>query len=400
MKKLITTILIFITIMSTILSSSRVWAINTLDEFQKFNATGHVSVEQGGVNGNSSKKDANTGQSESSESVVGGILAFFVRIFPTVVGAGLNIAIGSESKNQVAQFTIEDLVLNKIPLFDVNFMDVPNQQNLTVYQKTDVNTIIKQNAANWYGAVRNLSIAILLLVLVIIGILMAINSVASERAKYKQMLINWFASFVILMLMPYIMSIAFYVCGLATNTISSIADSISSNSNIEEVLIHGNSDDAPKSANKNFEYFEGMASRVSRSGGWQGFAFALIWALLAYYQLKFFFMYIKRLFTIGFLVVISPLITITYSIDKANDNQAQAFKKWLSEFLVNLFVQPLHAILYIIFIYSTYEIMLRAPALAIIFIWALSRGETILRRIFKMDKSMSLGRIRRGRKGK
>lgn len=389
MKKLITIILIVIILLGTVLSNNRVWASNTGGSVGAINDISSVD--------DLSKK--NQPQSESSESAVGSFLAFFVRLFPTVVGSILNLAISSESNNTTGQFTIEDVVLNKIALFDVNIVNTPKADNMAMYQKLDTNTIIKNNVLGWYGAIRNLAAAILLVVLIIIGILMAINSVASERAKYKEMLVNWFVSLAILILMPYIMSLSFNICNAATDTVSKLADSWGKNSNIERTLVYGNGDDTNKSTgNKDFEYFEGIASKISRSTGWQAFSFSLIWALLAYFQIKFFFMYLKRLFIIAFLVLISPLITITYSIDKANDNQAQAFKKWISEFLVNLFIQPLHAILYIVFIYSTYEIMQRAPILAILFLWSLSRGETILRRIFRMDKSMSLGRLGRRKK--
>lgn len=376
MKKLITIILIVIILLGTILSNNRVWASSTGGSVGAINDISSVD--------DLSKK--NQPQSESSESAVGSFLAFFVRLFPTVVGSILNLAISSESNNTTGQFTIEDVVLNKIALFDVNIVNTPKADNMAMYQKLDTNTIIKNNVLGWYGAIRNLAAAILLVVLIIIGILMAINSVASERAKYKEMLVNWFVSLAILILMPYIMSLSFNICNAATDTVSKLADSWEKSSNLERTLVYGDDNDT------------GIASKISRSTGWQAFSFSLIWALLAYFQIKFFFMYLKRLFTIAFLVVIAPLITITYSIDKANDNQAQAFKKWISEFLVNLFIQPLHAILYIVFIYSTYEIMQRAPILAILFLWSLSRGETILRRIFRMDKSMSLGRLGRRKK--
>ncbi len=361
MKKLITMILIFLLIININISNDRVWAKNPDDV--------------------SSGKP----ESQSSENAVGSELATIAKLCSAVVRLGANLAIGSESTNNTPEFTIENLVLNKIPLFDVNFMNVPDNTNLAMYQRVDSNTIIKQNIAKWYGAIRNLAIAILFLVLIIIGIMMAVNTVASERAKYKKMFANWVASFAILMLMPYIMSIAFYVSEITTDTISKLTEDWKTEYSLEESLIFGNEDK------------EGLNDKITRSSGWQTFAFTAMLVILVYLQFKFFFMYIKRFFTIGFLVVISPLITITYSIDKANDNQAQAFKKWLSEFLVNLFIQPLHAILYIIFLYSTYEIMFRAPLLAALFLFSLSRGETILRRIFKMDKSMFAGRLGRGR---
>ena len=106
-------------------------------------------------------------------------------------------------------------------------------------------------------------------------------------------------------------------------------------------------------------------------------------------------MYLKRMLTVAFLMVISPLITITYSIDKARDNQAQAYKTWIKEFLVNLFIQPLHALLFLIFMYSVYGIMERAPLLAIVFLASLSRGEQLVRKIFKIERTASVGKLRR-----
>ncbi|MBR6033570.1 MAG: hypothetical protein IKP28_02355 [Clostridia bacterium] len=109
-------------------------------------------------------------------------------------------------------------------------------------------------------------------------------------------------------------------------------------------------------------------------------------------------MYLKRMLMVGFLIVISPLITITYSIDKAGDNQAQAYQTWMKEFLVNVFIQPLHALIFIVFMYSIYGIMERAPLLAILFISALSRGEGIVRKIFKMGPSAAIGGLGKGKK--
>ena len=97
------------------------------------------------------------------------------------------------------------------------------------------------------------------------------------------------------------------------------------------------------------------------------------------------------------MVVISPLITITYSVDKARDNQAQAFNTWLREFLVNLFIQPLHALLFVIFMSTAFAIMQKAPLLAIIFFAALSRGERIVRSIFKIDRTTSMTSLKKGK---
>ena len=43
--------------------------------------------------------------------------------------------------------------------------------------------------------------------------------------------------------------------------------------------------------------------------------------------------YIKRAITVAFLTLMAPLVAITYPIDKINDGQAQAFDRWLKEYI-------------------------------------------------------------------
>ena len=52
---------------------------------------------------------------------------------------------------------------------------------------------------------RNIAIVSFLVILIYVGIRMAIASVATEKAKYKKMLVGWASSFVILLILPYIM---------------------------------------------------------------------------------------------------------------------------------------------------------------------------------------------------
>lgn len=108
-------------------------------------------------------------------------------------------------------------------------------------------------------------------------------------------------------------------------------------------------------------------------------------------------MYVKRFFVIGFLTAISPLITITYSIDKAKDNQAQAYKTWFKEIMVAIFIQPIHLLFFLIFMRSTQEIIFRAPIFAIVLIGALSRAETMVKKLFKVNRN-SFGSLKRGGK--
>lgn len=106
-------------------------------------------------------------------------------------------------------------------------------------------------------------------------------------------------------------------------------------------------------------------------------------------------MYIKRMLTIGFLIVISPLITITYSIDKMGDGKSQALNAWLKEFVFNVLIQPFHCVIYLIFGNTAINLLteqqtLASAVLAICMVLFIFKGEKIVRDIFNFRAS-SLG---------
>lgn len=96
----------------------------------------------------------------------------------------------------------------------------------------------------------------------------------------------------------------------------------------------------------------------------------------------------------GFLIIISPLITVTYSATKTKisgkGGKAAMFDKWFKEYTVNAFLQPLHAAIYMVFMISAYEIFTVAPLLAVIFFAGLSRAERIVKNILGMRKMSSI----------
>ena len=105
-------------------------------------------------------------------------------------------------------------------------------------------------------------------------------------------------------------------------------------------------------------------------------------------------MYINRMLSIGFLIIISPLITVTYSATKTPISGSKGgtpiFSKWLKEFTITTFIQPLHAALYMVFVSSAYEIFTVAPLLAVLFFMGLSRAEKIVKNIFGMRNMASI----------
>jgi hypothetical protein len=109
---------------------------------------------------------------------------------------------------------------------------------------------------------------------------------------------------------------------------------------------------------------------------------------------------------LAFLVVIAPLVTLTYSIDKMGDGKAQGLEAWLKEFVFTILIQPFHCVIYMCFIDVAFNILvtksgmsgisdgggaLAASIVAILCVKFTKEGEKIVRKIFafKDDNSQT-----------
>lgn len=82
------------------------------------------------------------------------------------------------------------------------------------------------------------------------------------------------------------------------------------------------------------------------------FTYAVVWLICIYEMIVMLCMYYRRVIVMGILITIYPLVAMTYSVDKLKDGKAQTLTNWYKEFTVNLVVQIVHAVVYIILIQS------------------------------------------------
>lgn len=234
---------------------------------------------------------------------------------------------------------------------------------------------LKQGVAIWYYSLRNLAAVILLGILIYVGIRMAISTVADDEAKYKKMFKDWVTSFIMLFLMHYLM--------IATIEMNKVLVGILYNA-------RGSGDGHWDS------YLDLLASDVFHWSFTTGTGALIIYTMMIGITLLYLIMYIKRMLTVAFLIIISPLITITYSIDKMRDNRSQAFDTWLKEFVYNILIQPFHCIIYLVFIQTALKLMhdsqsMASAVLAVIMIVFMHTAEDIVKQIFNFQ-SASLGK--------
>lgn len=217
--------------------------------------------------------------------------------------------------------TIGDVVFNRCGLTSANFFPEVWIGENPQYGQT-LSTVVS-SIRTYYNVIRNLSIAILLFILIYVGIRMAISTTASDEAKYKKMLKDWAVSLVLVFMLHFIMIITFFINNSLVYALSGL-----------------------DSGAGNAQWLELAGSAAIPGIGWPDL---IIYGAFTIGTIAFVLMYVKRTIVLGFLIVISPLITITYSIDKMGDGKSQALNAWLKEFIFTVIVQPFHCIIYLVF---------------------------------------------------
>lgn len=296
-----------------------------------------------------------------AEGIIGyftaGIQLFALGIFMAL--QALTAAITGISGTDGFAGTIGSVVFNKCSLTTANFFGTPDGAIAPIIA----------SIGKYYAIIRALSIALLLGILLYTGIRMAISTVASEEAKYKKMFQNWLISLVLLFVLHYIIVLTFTL-----------------NDSLVSVL-------AKLDNTSGLDFAELM---VESAVPGLGLPSLMVYGSFVIGTLAFVLMYIKRIIVLAFLIVISPLITVTYSIDKMGDGKSQALNTWLKEFIFTVIIQPFHCVIYLVFYSSVMGAMsgsildatnLGKMVFAVASVFFMLNAEGIVKKIFGIQPS-------------
>ena len=373
-KKVIVTLSIIITLIALITPKALAGDLidipdSKTDPEESFNQLldGEATVTSDDEDSSVQSQVVGIGVSESqSASLIGGFVSV-AGVIPDMISRLLSaVALGDranmEDNTQISEFfTIGDLLTNKYPLFNINiFEETPSGPN------SELSNTIKQNTAIWYVAIRNIAVAGCAVTLLYVGIRMAIAQTAEDSAKYKKMLISWFVGVILLFLMHYIALIMIKITEIFTTL---IVNAVGNDTNITEMEV---------------TMLTKIPDDTAKAEGWGKLIYLIMNFVLVFYQLKFFIMYLFRVLKIFILTIVSPLMCVTYPIDAMGDGKAQGFNNWFRRVMMEIFIQPIHLVIYIVFIYSAGEIAKTQPLIGIIFIIALDYSEKIVRSAFKL----------------
>ena len=285
----------------------------------------------------------------------------------------------------VIKYTPEKIFSNQVPALNVNFInpkvytteDYPGytQEQIDAMNDKSITQALQQTIASWYNALRNLAVVGLLSVLLYVGIRIIMSSATTDRAKYKQMLMDWAIALCVLFFLHYVMSFTLTLTETITEGLA-VGD---------KVTIKVNDSDGDVTFNTDLTGLVRM--QVQHKDLSVRIVYLIFYIALVVYTVKFTWSYVKRAITMAFLTLIAPVVALTYPIDKMNDGSAQAFNFWLKEYVFNALLQPFHLIMYSIFLGSAMEIAIKNPIYAILFLAFITPAEKILRKMFGFDKS-------------
>ena len=254
-------------------------------------------------------------------------------------------------------------------------------------QLPDGETSLQETIASWYKSFRNIAVVGLLSVLVYLAIRILISSTAADKAKYKESLRDWFVALCLVFVIHIVMSGIL----LLTDTINSLF----STSVDDGIIVQATHSDEGDYANKKFKFrtnLIGLARFKAQADQWQdATAYTIIYLALVIYTCMFTFMYFKRFLWMAFFTMIAPLVALTYPLDKAGDGHAQAFNLWFKEYTMNAIIQPVHLILYSVFVTSAIDLAVDNPIYAIVAIGFLVPAEKFIKKMFRLDQSNTEG---------
>lgn len=311
-----------------------------------------------------------TGGTVSTEDNVGAFEEAFTDLF---------LGIGDFLANMIntilaEKVTMQDIVFNNVLTLNPNFF----YEASTLAQKpTDSATyIMRATITNLYTFFSTLAILVYLIAFLVMGTKIVWGSTAGGMQKAKELFSKWLIGLLMLFFFPNVVVRYAFILNEAIvemleeqyNGVGNVGTYIGTPEgewSAEEIEFRspeyvsrftGIVDFGGKQSNiayqKALNAYKAKAdlTRIMRAyaGISKKFIYVIIWIVLLSQLFVLVIQYYKRYFVIAILLVIFPLVTIAYIIEIIRGKNGQVFSEWAKEMFVNIFVQSVHAIVYVV----------------------------------------------------
>lgn len=353
-------------------------AIYNKESFDKLTDEGVVNL-----NGSDEKLSVSTSSAGSVSGITASIFTPIAGIFSCMMSMVANEggfyrteSVYGASEN--GWFTICSLVFGEYLLFDGKIYQT-TKSLMPDGDSTDIMDLmdgIKENAAAWLKIVMRVALGIFLVLLMYAASKIFTSTTSGDLARWKKITLTWAIALAFVFFVPTIIAII--------DTISELFMEILWNVRMK----------LEETGYSSFEVtiITTSISNLTNFGGIKAFAYALEYTGFVILQLIFFAKYFVRSFKLILLAVISPVIAVIHTFYKISGKDQNVLKEWFAQYILNVAIQPMHALIYIIFMFTASEIAINAPLLGLVFLWVLIRVEKIVKLMLNISdgRKMSL----------
>ena len=248
---------------------------------------------------------------------------------------------------------------------------------------------IRELVATWYSIIRFLAMAAMLVILIAVGIKMALSTIASDKAVYKRMLVDWIGGIIILFAIHYFMIFCIHMNNVVVKTIEESAQSINK-VQMQEVL---DDKDGITNAELEIKVYEEVRTRAYDARLINGMMGMIMYMTLVYFAFKYTLIYLKRYLTLLVLTLMGPGVGVAYALQKVLSGKSSALSTWMKEYIMNTIIQIVHALLYAIFISQAMVLSLQSIAgmvMALILMNYTVKADELFKKIFNFGGGDSL----------
>lgn len=337
----------------------------------------------------------------------------------------LNATSVEENTNSSDNITIEAIVYNQVPIFNINFFkeeevrrcvsgtgrfvveckdcaDPKDKKGLCRMRvcscdtckaildekyNNNVISVVRENVMEWYSVIRYTAIVAMLCLLLVLGIKMGISSVAQDKAMYKRMIVDWLVGMILLFSIHYIMVVIVNFNESMVDIIKNVETGVTEVTK-KELHYEEKSDDELE-----ISIYEAVRTRAYDAKLINGTTGMIMYITLVFYAFRFSFVYFKRFLTMIVLTLMAPGVGLAYAFQKAMTGKSKSFSKWLHEYFVNAIIQTIHALLYTSFVSTALVISLNSVSgmiFALVIMNFMLKADKIFRKVFKLSEGGSL----------
>lgn len=349
----------------------------SLDEYKKIAEEGKVSI--GASDKNIELSDSEVGSSTSKiGSFLSSIAAVCSRIVSEIAGDGGYYYYESDnSAKNTGVFTINSLIFGEYVLFNAKPYQTSSDLALDPdYTPSGVNALIdftKERASTIGHFVARVSLLLAVPMFLFSIVKTIFAQTAKDLAAWRKILVRWALCVFLMIFFEYIFAIIDQAAGSLVDVFWNMRIGL------EESGYHS------------FEIttMENIAFQFENTGGVISLAYALEYVLIVVLQILFLVKYAIRVFGTTLIFMIMPVIVLLHSVrlmlGKESDTLGELFKIYIAL----VFMQPLHALFYLIFFFSLSEMAVQVPIIGIILLYALYRAGNIAKAMFGFELSVS-----------